>query len=177
MNPKNEWVDQVSWKMVQMFAGDYQQIQHFFKVYSYAALIGRKEKLEPDQQLQLELAALVHDIGIKPARPKYHSTAGYLQEKEGPNLARALLEEVEVPSVMVNRICYLVAHHHTYAHVDGLDYRILLEADMLANLEESGTKLQDKAQLQVFCTKAGRERCCFLFGLEYGKVFLEENGV
>ena len=29
----------------------------------------------------------------------------------------------------IDRICYLIAHHHTYYNVDGLDYRILLEED------------------------------------------------
>ncbi len=30
-------------------------------------------------------------------------------------------------------MAFLVGHHHTYANVDALDYRILLEADWLVN--------------------------------------------
>lgn len=36
----------------------------------------------------------------------------------------------------IDRICYLVGHHHTYVNVDGIDYRILLEADFLVNAYE-----------------------------------------
>lgn len=33
----------------------------------------------------------------------------------------------------VERISWLAAHHHTYTDVDGLDHRILLEADYIVN--------------------------------------------
>jgi HD superfamily phosphodiesterase len=36
-------------------------------------------------------AAILHDVGIKPAEEKYVSAAGHLQEKEGPPVARAIL--------------------------------------------------------------------------------------
>jgi len=35
-------------------------------------------------------------------------------------------------------VCFLVAHHHTFTGVDGLDWQILLEADYLVNANESG---------------------------------------
>ena len=38
----------------------------------------------------------------------------------------------------IDRVVYLVGHHHTYTDVDSADYRILLEADYLVNAEESG---------------------------------------
>nr|WP_295280174.1 hypothetical protein [uncultured Prevotella sp.] len=31
------------------------------------------------------------------------------------------------------RICWLIAHHHTYTNVTSQDHRILLEADFLVN--------------------------------------------
>ena len=34
------------------------------------------------------------------------------------------------------RVQYLIAHHHTYDHVDGIDYQILIEADFLVNIME-----------------------------------------
>ena len=37
---------------------------------------------------------------------------------------------------MVERICYLIGHHHTYKDVDGADYQLLLEADFLVNAYE-----------------------------------------
>ena len=37
---------------------------------------------------------------------------------------------------MVQRICFLIAHHHTYQSVDDIDYQILIEADFLVNMFE-----------------------------------------
>ena len=71
-------------KMVVFYRGDPARIQHFVKVHSFAAYIGRQEELSGAQQAVLEAAALVHDIGIRPAEEKYGSCAGPLQEKEGP---------------------------------------------------------------------------------------------
>ena len=31
---------------------------------------------------------------------------------------------------------YLIAHHHTYTNIDGMDYQILVEADFLVNADE-----------------------------------------
>ena len=39
----------------------------------------------------------------------------------------------------MERVCFLIAHHHTYGAISGLDYRILVEADFLVNLYEDGT--------------------------------------
>lgn len=57
----------------------------------------------------------------------------------------------------VTRISWLVAHHHTYTGVEGMDYQILLEADFLVNADESG---YDKSAIRsfrerVFRTAAG----------------------
>lgn len=129
-------LDQVYFKMVQYYHGQPSFIQHFVKVHSFAAVIGRGEGLDERTQLILEVAALVHDIGIKPAMEKYGSSAGPLQEKEGEPAARELLSSLDVDLGLVDRVAYLVAHHHTYTDVDGIDYRILLEADYLVNCFE-----------------------------------------
>ena len=35
----------------------------------------------------------------------------------------------------------MIAHHHTYSNIDGIDYQILVEADFLVNIfEENMTK-------------------------------------
>ena len=68
-------------------------IQHFLKVYMFSAMIGKMENLSPEQQEILEIAAILHDIGIHPAEKKYGFSNGKLQEQEGPAYARALLEK------------------------------------------------------------------------------------
>ena len=54
-------------EMIRYYAGDPKRIQHFIKVYTFAKMIGEKEKLLAGEQFILETAAIVHDIGIKPA--------------------------------------------------------------------------------------------------------------
>ena len=70
-------------KMIEYYEGDPKRIQHFTKVHSYARLIGQLEHLSDDTQNILEIAALVHDIGIKISELKNGNCNGKNQEKEG----------------------------------------------------------------------------------------------
>ena len=58
----------------------------------------------------------------------------------------------------MERICYLVGHHHTYKDMDGMDYRILVEADFLVNLYENNVKYKAilASDENIFRTEAGR---------------------
>lgn len=134
--------------------GDPMRIQHFMKVLGYASTIGRLEGLDPETQGILESAAVLHDIGIHISEQKYGSSNGKYQEQEGPAEARRLLAsltEAAAPAAIagrlstpaplytpaeVDRICFLIAHHHTYNAIDAPDYQILVEADFLVNLYE-----------------------------------------
>ncbi len=67
MDRRQEMLDGLFLAMCRHDAGDARRIQHFAKVHAFAALIGRAEGLDEETQLTLEAAALVHDIGIRPA--------------------------------------------------------------------------------------------------------------
>lgn len=58
----------------------------------------------------------------------------------------------------MERICYLVGHHHTYKDMDGMDYRILVEADFLVNLYENNVKYKAilASDENIFQTETGR---------------------
>ncbi len=117
--------------------GDARRIQHFLKVHAYAALIGQLEKLPAKTQESLEAAAILHDIGIHAAQEKYNSSAGKYQELEGPAPAREILTKLGgCSAAFIDRVCFLIAHHHTYTDIDAPDYQILLEADFLVNAYE-----------------------------------------
>ena len=64
---------------------------------------------------------------------------------------------MQCPPALTERVCWLIAHHHTYTSVDGADYQILLEADFLVNAYEDSldkkaiTTFRDK----IFRTKSG----------------------
>ena len=67
-------------------------------------------------------------------REKYGKCDGKLQEQEGPIVAQKMLSQLGFENYMVERICFLIGHHHTYDNIDGLDYQALVEADFLVNL-------------------------------------------
>lgn len=154
-------------KMAKYYGGDPARIHHFLKVHSFAKWIGEEEGLDAETQELLEAAALVHDIGIKIAEEKYGSDAGPLQEKEGPAAARQILEESGYAGALIDRVCYLVGHHHTYTDIDGADYRILVEADFLVNLYEGKESREaiERAYDSIFRTDAGKRMCREVYGL------------
>ena len=123
--------------MIHYDNGDPKRIQHTTKVHAYASMIGIGEGLDDETQFILESAALVHDIGIRASEKKYGYQNGKLQEQEGPAVARDLLTRIGgYTEEQIERICWLVAHHHTYHASADLDYQILIEADFLVNLYE-----------------------------------------
>ena len=125
-------------EMIAYYSGDPKRIQHFTKVHSYAKLIGELSGMQGEELLTLEAAAYVHDIGIKVAEEKYGSSNGRLQEQEGPAVAEEMLGRLGFAENVIERVCYLIGHHHTYTGIEGRDYQILVEADFLVNLYEDG---------------------------------------
>ena len=146
-------------EMIAYYSGDPKRIQHFTKGHSYAKLIGEREQLSPEELYILEAAAYTHDIGIKPAEEKYGSSEGKLQEQEGPIVAQRMLSDVGIENYLIDRICYLIGHHHTYDNIEGLDYQILVEADFLVNLYEDDVNRHgiEQAYQQIFRTQTGKE--------------------
>lgn len=119
--------------MCEYLQGNLHEVEHMLKVYGWAKAIGECEHLDAGTQRILEIAAVVHDIGIPAAIEKYGSDAGPYQEELGPGEARRLLEKLGCDTAAIDRVCTLVGRHHTIENVDGPDCRILLEADFLVN--------------------------------------------
>lgn len=157
----NQQLDLLFQEMISYFEGDAKRIQHFVKVHSFARLIAHEEKLSDEQCFILEAAAYVHDIGIKPAEQIYGSANGKYQELLGPKQAKIILEKCGFPKDAIDRICYLVAHHHTYESIDFIDYQILVEADFLVNLYEDNTSKTaiENAYAKIFKTTTGKSLC------------------
>ena len=151
-------IDLLSLAMISYNNADPMRIQHTTKVHAYARLIGLGEELDEETQFILESAALVHDIGIRASEKKYGHQNGKLQEQEGPAVARDLLERLGgYTEVQIARICWLVAHHHTYHVCEDMDYQILIEADFLVNLYEDNEspKAIEAIRRNIFKTKSG----------------------
>ena len=108
-------------EMILYFGTDTRRIAHFLKVYGYAKTIGEMESIPEEKQYILEIAALMHDIGIKVSEEKYHSSAGNYQELEGPEEAEKILRKLEFSQDIIERVKFLIGHHHTYDQVDDID--------------------------------------------------------
>ena len=145
--------------MMEYDKGDVPRIQHFIKVHNFAVTIAQLEGVDEETIFILETATILHDIGIHVSEQKYGNCNGKHQDEEGPVEACKVLAEVGgYTPEQVERVCFLIAHHHTYKNVDGIDWQILLEADFLVNAFEDhiamgGIKtFEDK----VFKTRTGK---------------------
>jgi hypothetical protein len=139
--------------MITYYAGDARRVNHFLKVYGFAKTIGAMEGLDNAAQQILEIAALTHDIGIKNSEIKHGSSGGEYQQIEGPPEAMKMLEALGVDGVIIARVCWLIAHHHTYSNIDGIDYQILVEADFIVNSFEDELPVQS---IQLFARKSSK---------------------
>lgn len=120
--------------MIKYDGGDVPRIQHFVKVHDFARMIAIAEDMNEDELFVLEAAAILHDVGIHVSEAKYGNCNGKHQEELGPAEALKVLAEVDgFTNEQKERICWLIAHHHTYTDVTSQDHRILLEADFLVN--------------------------------------------
>ena len=124
-------------KMIAFSEGNIHDIDHFIRVWTYARTIGQLEQLDEDTQFILEVASITHDIACPFCREKYGNTSGKHQEEEGVPLVKAFLADTGMTETQIERVAYLVGHHHTFNGIDGLDWQILIEADYIANATEN----------------------------------------
>lgn len=152
-------ISEILRQMIEYSEGNLHDINHFLKVWSYARIIGELEELDKNTQYILEVAAITHDIACPMCREKYGSTKAEYQEKEGVLLVEEFLKSTELTKEQVERVIYLVGHHHTLSEIDGLDYQILVEADYLVNADESKFSMDNIKNFcgKVFKTKSGIE--------------------
>lgn len=137
-------------KMIAFSNGNIHDIDHFIRVWTYAKTIGELEGLDPETQYILEIAAITHDIACPLCRQKYGNTDGKYQEVEGEPLVRNFLNDSGMTADQIDRVAYLVSHHHTLTDIDGMDYQILIEADFIANASENN---YNKETIQSFIYK------------------------
>ena len=150
-------VAEVVRKMVEYSKGDLHDINHFMKVYAYAKTIAEGENLSPEQQKLVEVTAVVHDIACPLCRVKYGNANGKHQEEESAALIEEFFVDSDLPKEFVDRVSYIVSHHHTITGIDGIDYQILVEADFLVNLaeEQSSKETIESVKNKIFKTKTG----------------------
>ncbi|MCR5737110.1 MAG: HD domain-containing protein [Eubacterium sp.] len=136
-------VSQIMEKMITFSNGYIHDIDHLIRVWTYSKTIGELEGLDAQTQIILEAAAITHDIACPLCREKYGNTNGKYQEQEGEVMVRNFLAYTGLSEEQINRVAYLVGHHHIFIGIDGIDYQILVEADYIANATENGYSQQN----------------------------------
>ncbi|EQB87970.1 HD superfamily phosphodiesterase [Clostridium punense] len=122
-------------KMKEVFKENTWWMDHTFSVLKYAEEIMEGEKIPQEEREQISLIAILHDIGAIDAIKIHGSDAAPYQEKEGARVSREILEKIGYPKEKIDRISYVVGSHHTFSKIDGVDFQIQWEADLLVNLE------------------------------------------
>ncbi|MGN0625679.1 MAG: HD domain-containing protein [Oscillospiraceae bacterium] len=130
-------------KMISFSNGNLHDIDHLIRVWTYAKTIGELEGLDPETMFILEVAAITHDIACPLCRDKYGNTNGKLQEAEGSQMVKEFLNGTGLTDTQINRVAFLVGHHHTFKGIEGIDWQILVEADYIANASENGYNEQN----------------------------------
>jgi hypothetical protein len=106
-------------------------------------------------------------VGIKAAEERFGSCTFRQQEELGPPIAAELLGTLGAGSEVIDRVCFLIGHHHQSHFCDDRDFRALIEADFLVNYEEGSLPLSDlPATIEnCFTTASGKRLAKTLFDL------------
>jgi hypothetical protein len=139
------------------FGADQRRVDHALRVTGFAEEILKQEK---GDRLVVIAAALLHDIGIREAERKYGSSAGNLQESEGPPVAREILSVLKFDEPVIAEVCEIIASHHSPGEVDTDNFRVIWDADWLVNLGDE-FDLRDAAKTRdlirnIFQTATGK---------------------
>lgn len=132
--------DRVAIEMKRYFRRDFRRINHAMKVARYAQdMVKEIEDMKAQQGNPAVIlsAAYLHDIGIPEAERKYGSDEGRYQEIEGPPVAKEVLQRLGAKEELIEEVCDIIAHHHHPRAQETLNFKILFDADMIVNIEES----------------------------------------
>ena len=125
--------DRVAIEMKRYLKSDFKRIGHATRVARYAERIGKNER---GNLAVILSAAYLHDIGIPEAERKHGSSAPEYQEKEGPPIARSILNKLKANEDLVDEVCDIVGYHHHPGLDESLNFKVVFDADLIANLED-----------------------------------------
>lgn len=134
-------VNRVALRMKQYYHGDMDMVQHFVRVYTLAKSIGELEHLSDEEQFDLELAAVVHNV-----------------EGDRIPVVRDILRECGVTEAAAMKVCHMVENTENYEHIGTLDHQILIEAKLIVDFKEQNIPEKEiirKAE-DLFLTNTGK---------------------
>ena len=73
-------------------------------------------------------------------------------------MVKKFLSGTGVPEARIERVAFLVGHHHTFTGIDSADWQILVEADYIANATENGYSEQNirNTMQKIMKTESGK---------------------
>lgn len=125
--------DRIAVETKKIFGRDFKRIGHATRVARHAESIGSNEGAD---MAVVMAAAYLHDIGIPEAEKKHNSSAARFQETEGPPVAREILERLGAAEPMIEEVCDIIGHHHHPGETETLNFKVVHDADRIANLAE-----------------------------------------
>lgn len=129
--------DLVAVEMKRYFKTDFKRIGHSARVARYAERLVPEERADPAVVIS---AAYLHDIGAVEAQQKHGSASAEYQQIEGPAVARQILADLGGNEDLIDEVCDIVSHHHTPRADDTVNFKVVYDADRIANLEERQKK-------------------------------------
>jgi HD superfamily phosphodiesterase len=136
-------------EMKRVFGNDGKRIEHALNVTQYAKLLLKEDAGNPEVVIP---ASILHDIGIHEAERKHGSSAGPYQEKEGPPIAREIMNNLGIEAIIIEEVCSIITHHHSPGKIDTINFKILYDADWLVNLQDE-FRCQDREKLSRIIEK------------------------
>jgi HD superfamily phosphodiesterase len=153
--------DKVAVEMKRYFKRDFKRIGHASRVARYAERIGKAEQAN---MAVILTSAYLHDIGIVEAERKHQNVSPKYQHMEGPPIARSILEKLGAKEELIREVCDIIGHHHWPRDQESVNFKVLYDADLIANLEEKQKESPlEKERLEKIIeksllTQGGREQ-------------------
>jgi HD superfamily phosphodiesterase len=144
--------------MVDYNGRDVRRINHALKVFALARSIAQCENCDEHTRTIIEYASILHDIGLHKAEELYSSGIAKYHEELGPVVAKELIDDLEIAEDIKDRVYFLIGNHHSYKKIDGMDFQILVEADLIVNMYEDDYSRDTIARVKqkIFKTKTGK---------------------
>ena len=87
-----------------------EQFLALLTLHGYSRMIAQMEKVDEHTLFITELAAYLHDIGVKISKEKYGNSQPQHQEAEGPIIAKDMLSKYDLPAEDVDASINLASH-------------------------------------------------------------------
>lgn len=124
-------IGQLTCRLVDFFGTDARRIEHALLVLHHSLNLCR-EQTNIDRDIIIA-AALLHDVGIKPAEAAHGYNTGKLQEKYGPDEAEKILRSVAFPQEKIAVVREIIGNHHSPSRLDYPELDVLKAADLIVN--------------------------------------------